>query len=211
MEYEKLDAIYYINLAKRKDRKKEIIKVLKDLDIPEEKVIRMEARDMTAAAHRSHRGAGCSSSHLACWVDAINKGFAYILVLEDDFEPIVTKEFFKSTITTLFAEYEDFFVCNLAYNESGDNPILQSGFKKCNSVQTASAYIAYTPFLRSMIPTIQLSIKNLMIGSSYDINAIDQAWKLHQVMTPTWYLSPRLGKQRASFSDLENFEADYGV
>lgn len=207
-----IDHVFYVNLEKRKDRKEHIEKnVLPFIGFEKEKISRFPAVDMTSEKTRSRRGAGCSLSHLKCWKIAEEKGFDFIMMVEDDFELTVNKEEFTKTIDRLFEQIPDFVVCNLGYNNTLPLvPIEDTSFFKCASIQTTSCYIAKVDFLKQISSTIKEATGRLLNNESYHNNAIDQVWKRFQT-NDGWVVSKRLGRQKGSYSDIERTNMDYGV
>ena len=73
-----VDKIVYINLAQRKDRDQHIRAQLKQVGIPDNKIVRFDAI-------KHDRGQiGCTLSHIAVLKMAIREGWSNMLVLEDD-------------------------------------------------------------------------------------------------------------------------------
>ena len=84
--------LYVINLEKRKDRWENVIKKFND---PNFNIIRINAIE-------TKRGwQGCFQSHVKCLHEAKNKGLKYIIVIEDDCEPIQDLTIFKSRLETI--------------------------------------------------------------------------------------------------------------
>ena len=85
-----IDKIFYINLEKRTDRRHDIENELNDFDLSYERFKAIETEDgMT----------GCANSHLAVLKLAKERGHKNVLILEDDFMFIVTKEEFEQELT----------------------------------------------------------------------------------------------------------------
>lgn len=205
-----INKLYYINLDKRTDRLKHLEEnVLPFIDSTGMEKERISATDHTKYEHISQRGAGCSLSHINVWKDAIANDYNKIIVMEDDFELIVSKQEISMILSEL--NTMQFSVCNLGYNNR--SPLVETEqpyFFRCNNVQTTSCYVAYVPFLKVMLPHIEEATRKLMNKESYPINAIDQAWKKFQNRTD-WIVSKRIGKQRNSISDIERRVTNYGV
>ena len=79
MSLNNFDAIAYINLKHRKDRKNHILKELKRLKVDKKKLHRVEARFTPFNGHL-----GCALSHIDALDFAIKKNLNNILILEDD-------------------------------------------------------------------------------------------------------------------------------
>lgn len=208
----KIDMIYWINLEKSTDRRqvfeKEVLPILKDYNTQ-----RFQAVDMTAEKTSGRRTAGCSLSHLSCWRHAIFNKYKHIMILEDDLKITVEKDDFFSTVNNLFTHYEDFTICNLAYNhigEKGEDRKLIHNFYNYENIQTTSAYIANVDFLKTIYNHMLESTMNLFLNGSTELYAIDTAWKPFQ-KDEKWICSEKIGHQRGSFSEIEQKYVDYKV
>lgn len=104
-----IDHIFYINLDKRKDRREHIEKVLTEYNLS-------SITERYVAIETAYSGiVGCSQSHLNVLKLARERGYKNVLVLEDDFEFLVTKEELNVKIEYLFKNYPDFDVCMLSH------------------------------------------------------------------------------------------------
>jgi GR25 family glycosyltransferase involved in LPS biosynthesis len=208
-----IDHTYYINLDKREDRNRHTLKtVIPFLGLNDKDFSRVSAVDTSSAQSVSLRSVGCAQSHINIYKDAINKDYKYILILEDDFVPIIKQETFFDNLDFLFDNFDNFNVCQIAYNDvskgvplnNPDSPILFSP-----NVQTTSGYIIKVSFLSEIIPTIESSISCLKNNESSMTHAIDQCWKKFQTMENNWYLMDRVGIQADNYSDIEGRETSY--
>tara|TARA_R110002153_G_scaffold13784_5_gene50966 strand:- start:4032 stop:4652 length:621 start_codon:yes stop_codon:yes gene_type:complete len=205
-----IDILYYINLDRRTDRLQNLEEnVLPSINLEGMKKHRIPAIDHTGYSHVSQRTAGCSLSHIRCWKDAIKEVYNKIMVVEDDFELVKNEEEVNQILEEL--KCTEFGVCNLGYaNWAPLRKIEGSIFYRCNNIQTTSCYVASVPFLKTMLPHIEDATEKLMRCEDRHINAIDMAWKKFQ-KTDDWMVSERIGKQKASYSDIERGFNDYGV
>lgn len=92
---EVVDAILYINLENRPDRRTAIEAEFKRMEVPSALVHRIVAVEDERCGHL-----GCTKSHLKAWQYAHDHGYERVLVLEDDFQFALTKE------RTLFMVHE---------------------------------------------------------------------------------------------------------
>lgn len=202
-----MDQLYYINLKKRPDRLEYLREnVLPYINVDGMQKIWVTAADFTLGSCISQRAAGCSFSHLWVWKDALEKGYDKIIVLEDDIELIKSEKEISEILEKL--KSVDFSICNLAYNNRA--PLRETKYDflfRCNNIQTTGCYVASVPFLKKIIPHIEAATSRLLKGESYEINAIDQAWKKFQDVD-NWYVSERIGKQRKSYSDIDQVTVD---
>ena len=203
--------LYYINLEKRKDRKKHIEEQLKKIDYPKNKINRIDA------INNKDGLTGCGLSHIKALKEGLNQNDEYIIILEDDFEWIHNKE---KTLDILknAVNNKDWNVILLSCN--GNSKKYNKYLNKVIDCQTASGYIikkSYIPIL------LKLWKENINIRLKYNINknnsykqynshntALDICWK--KLQNNNWFLTnPILGKQMKSYSDIEKKVVDYKV
>lgn len=196
-----IDKIFYINLNKRLDRKAEI----------EGELSRMGLSGERFPAIQHDKGfIGCSLSHLELIKIAKQRGYKNVLILEDDFEFVLTKEQLEKNLTTFFESNMSYDVVMLAYNYKG-NLESSSIVSKINSAKTTAGYLVHNKVYDALIDNYQAGVKKLIETKKCPHWAIDIHWaKL--LKNKEWYLfNERMGKQRKSFSDIEKKVVNYGV
>ena len=85
------DNYFYINLEHRTDRKKQITDELKKMEIPEDKIIRIDASRNKYNGH-----IGCCKSHIKALKYAKEHKFKTVIIFEDDF--VFSKELSLSSL-----------------------------------------------------------------------------------------------------------------
>lgn len=198
---ENIDKIYYINLDHRIDRRTEIETEFATHfggTILEHRIERFPAI-------KHNQGLlGCSISHLEVIKRARDSGAKYIIVFEDDFEFLVSKETLEANITSLFQQVEnglDFKVVMLAYNAMNRAEIPNNDLLDITTeVQTCAGYLVNSKYFDELISCWEYGVHMYQhIGQEW-IYCCDQYWKILQ--KEKWYLfKTRIGKQRAGFSD----------
>ena len=208
-----IDHTYYINLDKREDRNKHTLKtVIPFFKLEEGDYTRFSAVDTSSETTQSLRSIGCAQSHLNIYQDAKEKGYRHILILEDDFVPVIEQDLFFENLDYLFNKIPYFNICQIAYNDvkraipygEPNSPVLFSP-----NVQTTSAYIANVSFLDVIKNTISDSINKLKQGHPSTTHAIDQCWKKFQSLDYQWFLLQRAGVQADDYSDIEAQHVQY--
>jgi len=209
-----IDIVYYINLDKRTDRKTELVGELVKINYPEDKIERISAIYEKGRGHL-----GCSKSHIKTMQHFLASPHQTCFVLEDDFEWAQSPENTIGQINTLFENNVDFDVCMLSVNpydltDTKEYPFLQ----KVNNGLTASGYIVNKKFASTLLENFMEGAQKL--EQSYIENdnkdyhggyAIDQYWCNLQPQNKWYVFNPVLGKQRASFSDIQNGNVNYNV
>ena len=211
--HEYVDAIYYINLDSREDRKTEFLEEMKKMGVPDEKVVRI------SAVNKPGQGDwGCSLSHLFTIQQFIDSNIDNCIIFEDDFV-------FTQDLETVNAEFREVFdnsinynVVMLSANEVEIKPTEYKYLKKVNDAQTTSGYMVTKYFAPILMHNYRDGAK--LIEQSYKIGksdalqgpfCIDQYWKRLQPQSNWYMFSPKLGVQRESHSDIQGGVVNPGV
>jgi GR25 family glycosyltransferase involved in LPS biosynthesis len=198
---QKIDKIFYINLDKREDRRAEIEAELTNYDL-------IDKAERIEAIPRPHQGIlGCTMSHLKALKLAKERDYEYVLILEDDFQFMISKEEFEKELKTLFEQGPSFHVCMISYNIQRSEPTEYSFLQKVIEAQTASGYIVHKSFYDLIIELYEWAIPLLERTGEHWNYANDQCWKRLQPNSEWYSLTTRCGRQRPSYSDnSEQFE-----
>jgi len=205
---ENIDCIYYINLEHRKDRNELFLETMNDLKVPTQKIERINA------IKHMYGAMGCTRSHILTLETFLKSNHKVCLVLEDDFI-YKDKETFWSDIQKIFDTKIQFDVIQLSYNdnyEPHDNYIVSDTefpfLKRVQKTITASSYIITREFapilLENFYESSELIEKH--IEKQY---VLDLYW--HRIQSKhLWYcISPSIGYQRGSHSDIQGYFMDY--
>jgi glycosyl transferase family 25 len=191
---------FYINLDRRTDRRTEIEKELSDKGIDFE---RFPAIEFPYQGH-----IGCSLSHLTVLKIARERKYESVMVFEDDFEFLVSKEEWDQLIARLPKSYD---VVMLGYNVMESLPY-DDTFDQAVSVQTTSGFIVHSKFYETLINRWQEGVNRFVERPQEEWNyCCDQYWKALQPVSEWYVYKTRIGRQRAGFSDLAKNFVDYGV
>ena len=198
-----IDIVYYINLDHRTDRNGEFLREMDKAGIPKEKIHRV------SGVYDKERGLlGCAKSHIKVLEDFIQKGYSKCIIFEDDFELVGDPSVIKSLTMP-------FDVIMLSANEYNVQDSQYPGLKKVLDAQTTSGYMLSKEFAPTLLqnfkegaPLIEASYNGKKYEARY---AIDQYWKKLQPDSKWYMCSPKIGKQRKSFSDIQEGVVDYNV
>jgi glycosyl transferase family 25 len=203
-----IDKVIYINLEYRIDRKQEIENELNNYNIPYERFNGFSTPDFGIL--------GCTKSHLEVLKIAKAKKYKNILILEDDFKFIVSRNEFEKNIELLFETQEhNFDVCMLSYNliksdSKSDSKNELSFLIKVLEVQTASGYIVNESIYDRLIELYEYALPLLESTRKHWIYANDQIWKTLQPNSNWYCFTQRIGIQRPSYSDNGKSFCDLG-
>jgi glycosyl transferase family 25 len=211
---EHIDKIVFINLLKREDRRREIYEEFEKYNFPKEKILRFEAIETP------HYGLiGCGKSHIELLKMAKENQWKNVLILEDDFQIIVSKEEFYQSLHYFFSNIHSqhsWDVLMFAYNIKNPSNYVKSfenddRIGKIGYAQTASAYLVNQHYYDTLIDNLTVANEQLSkTGRHWDF-ANDVYWKVLQEKDTWLYFKNRLSIQRASFSDNGNKFTDYKV
>jgi glycosyl transferase family 25 len=204
-----IDHIFFINLDYREDRLEEI----------EGEITKFELTNKTErfpGIRVVDQGIlGCTKSHLAVIKLAKERGYKNVLILEDDFEFVLSKDDFEKELTHFFDSGIEYDVCMISYILQIENPENEI-IEKCPNInrvleaQTASGYIVHSNYYDKLIELYEWACPLLEYTKSHWLYANDQCWKSLQKTDNWYYFKNRIGRQRASYSDNSMSFMDYG-
>jgi len=192
--------VFYINLNKRTDRRDQIEHELLDI----EDAIGSKYERFEAIETPNFGILGCGKSHLQVLKLAKERGYNNVLILEDDFMFIVSKEEFKNELDSFFSLNIDYDVCMISYFLQKSEACSYPNISKVIEAETASGYIVNSSYYDTLINLYELSMVGLEKTKMHWIYANDQIWKALQKKDNWYCLNNRIGVQRTGFSDNTN-------
>lgn len=200
---ENIEHIFYINLDKREDRRKEIEIELKRMEL--------DAERFSGIYYPPPKGiVGCTKSHLSVILLAKERKYKNVLILEDDLVFLKTRKELDEKMSILFEKKADFDVCFLAYHlHKGEVDKEHPFLIKAEYAATASAYIINEHYYDKLIDLYVDCIPKLDQTMEHWKYANDQAWKVLQEKDNWYCFTDRLGRQRDGFSDNANRRLTY--
>jgi len=212
-----IDKVLIINLNERKDRLEFIMDQCDKMEIPKDKIVRIEA------IKEDPGWRGCTKSHIKTLQLAKLNGWERIMILEDDVLFTCTKEYLDDTVKEVVLNKGIWDVILMNYSLSCVAPIgldkTEEGRKKLKSyypvtqitdkffkinqfATTTSCYIIRNSYYDKLINNYQ---ESLIVGKALDIH-----WNKLQE-DDKWFLPvPPVGVQRPDYSDIRNHHVDYG-
>lgn len=191
-----IDKIIYINLNKRTDRREEIESELNQYGL-------MDKSERYEAIYTPHSGiVGCGYSHLNVLKIAKERNLKNILILEDDFMFVVSKEEMEESLTAFFETTPTYDVCMISHIvQKGEEIPNNSIIGKVIDGQTASGYIVNNHYFDVLIELYEWAMPLLEKTNEHWNYANDHVWKRLQPKDNWFYLLKRLGKQADGYSD----------
>jgi GR25 family glycosyltransferase involved in LPS biosynthesis len=205
--FNNFDLVYYINLNHRTDRLNHIISELKKTNIDESKVHRIEA------IYVPDFGAlGCSKSHCVALENFINSPETNqtCVVLEDDFEftqgPDIVNDMIDKVFNSIVKDFDVLMLSSNTYSE------LNSNFNFVTKIlkgQTTSGYVVSRKFAPILLKNYKEGVDLLSQTRDRPKYSIDMYMQQLQPNSKWLCLSPKIGKQMDSYSDIEKYHTIY--
>jgi GR25 family glycosyltransferase involved in LPS biosynthesis len=205
---ESIPQVYYINLDYRTDRRLQMEDWLEESGFPTKKVERISA---IHTPDRGHVGAGLS--HIKAIETFLKSEHTICLICEDDYMPLDVKTFWQ-TIQKPFDDKVSFDMILCAYNELQSDAAPVDYLKRVLFSYTASGYILTRHFAPFLLENFKDALRNIInqeaiTNQKANDYCIDVHW-MPLMKQSTWYcFFPRIGKQRDSYSDIQNHFTTY--
>ena len=200
---------FYINLARRLDRRQHAEQQLRNILLNPNCVQRFHAVENTA-----NGAIGCTMSHIRCLMEAKLHGFPHVLICEDDIlftDPLKFRQYFEGCMHDI----------NTNAGGNWDVIILAGAVRKlqgaigphCAQVeacQTTTGYLVNAHYYDTLIYNFTHGLAQLMANPSQHRHfALDIYW-MHLQATDRWFIVMPLSViQRNDYSDIEKKQANY--
>lgn len=200
-----IDAVIYINLDNRPDRKEDILGELKKMNIPENKIHRMPGEYVQYNGHK-----GCVKSHINVLNLIQENHWNKVLILEDDATLNVDEETFNKSMNKMlnYINFNKWDVVMLATTYS-DKEDLSDGLVKIKSANSSSAYIVNRHYINKLLQVFNYSYSMMSddkwTENGNEIYALDQQWTKLQREDNWLGWDTDLIKQRQSKSSINEF------
>ena len=206
-DIDRIDAILYINLEHRPDRKEHVLNEISKICTVQEKIHRIDAVKYKEGA------IGCALSHIKALTFALNnENWNNILIIEDDFTfRFNTFRENKEFINELF-DYYNFDVGLLSYNTKQSLFVLYTNnlrIVRVKSSLTASGYIIKKHYILEVLQIFAESLADMLKNGIKDNNRIDVLWFQLQEKDMWFSTNPSIGYQYDNYSDIEKCEVKY--
>lgn len=201
----KLDAILYINLAHREDRRQSVETTIDSIRHLTHHVERVDA------IKHANGGKGCALSHMKAFDRILDSDWDTVLILEDDATLDMPVSTFEGKLKQVLRVSFDVTVCGSEiYDREMD--ALGEGSVPLTTAQCTTAYIirrAYVPVLKRVWQHCEANLGPKMNVIEYRVFAIDQGWK-RLIARHTWrWLTGDAFRQLPGFSDIEQKKVHY--
>jgi glycosyl transferase family 25 len=205
MDY--IDAVFYINLESRPDRKDHLLQETQNL-CDATKVHRIDA------VPNKNGALGCTMSHIKSLETFLeHPEWNTCIVLEDDFTfRNADVSYNNSSLKSLFQNFPEWDCCMLAAGIHGlqVRNTLHTQIKKVFSAQTSSGYCVTRKFAPTLLANLRESRDDMIANGKRHENCLDQYWKKIQPKSNWYLIYPTLGYQYGNYSDIEEVFTNYG-
>ena len=203
---EQIDAILYINLAHRTDRKEHVIHEIHKICADDSKIHRIDAILTEPGA------LGCGLSHIKALEYAMaHPEWKTILILEDDFTFHGEDTASLSTALRSLLTFPKMEIGLLSYNHS----VLRyedtsPSIKRVLYSQTTSSYCIRSSYVPTLLQNMRESTMDMIIRGKTHENCVDIYWTSLQPRGHWYALFPAIGYQYDNYSDIEKRVTQYG-
>lgn len=199
-----LDAILYINLAARTDRRRHIEQTIEWIRPLTKHVERIDA------VKHPNGGKGCALSHLKAFRRILDSEWDTVLILEDDATLDMQPRQFKQSLHAILQVPFDAVVCG---SEIFDRDLeTNTAFSKLTDAQCTTAYLirrSYVPVLQTVWQHCVDHLSDALVRKEYRTYAIDQAWKQLFVLHEWLWFCGNPFRQQPGYSDIERRDVAY--
>jgi GR25 family glycosyltransferase involved in LPS biosynthesis len=201
---DQIDTFYFINLDRRTDRLKQITGEFEKMEIPFQKIIRIQAFEHKIGIF------ACGKSHIIAINHFIESGKNRCMIFEDDFEFTETKEKVNEVLTNIFSSGAEIDCLMLAGNDNcvlSFDPTQNTLAQRIFFETCPSCYILtkkYAPGLLNNLSEGAAKQEKWINAFGEPENAFnnDYYWIYEQMCRKYYFTVPKLGRQRDSPSDI---------
>lgn len=213
--FNNFDILYYINIDHRTDRKQQLLNELSKTNIDFNKINRIDA------IHTPHFGQlGCSKSHIKALEMFLKTDDTVqnCLILEDDFEFILSIDEINIMIDNFFYDIKNFDVLMLSYNnicEANERTDFHYLIRILDNL-SMSGYCVSKKYAKRLLDNYVNGVEKLNYHYKTFNNKVQDyyldMYNRQLINNSLWFgFIPKIGKQRLSYSDIENKIVDYNV
>ena len=202
---ENIAKIAYINLDHRTDKKEWIEQELQDQNL-------LAISERFPGFYHDNTAYGCSMAHLNCIKHAKESNLKNILILEDDFTFLVSREILNEQLEMFFREKSaaDYDVLFLSYHLREEKETSVEFLGQALASSTASGYLINGAYFDTLIELYETAFPLLLKTGEHWKYMNDVVWCDLQRRDRWFFLKQRIGKQRACVTDNGNVFKDYG-
>ena len=199
----RIDRVFYINNDEDVESRTTMEKELNDYDIISHDVLNADLKltfeRFSTLCPELPNDVRKGKTHAAVLELAATRGYSNIIVLEDDFRFIVSKEKFYKSMENLSGIYLD--VCLLAYKfKHGINSNMHPGLVRAMQTTDTTGYLVTARYFEVLSNCFKRAVTNIEHTSQSRVNQIDVAWNGLQSVDPWYCFQSPIGEKSVSNS-----------
>lgn len=164
----------------------------------------MGLKAMRFSAIENERGmVGCIQSHLEVVKLAKAQGWPNVLILEDDFMFLIGRDELEKQMKAFFDAKITYDLVMLGYTLYKSEPFNET-VAYARRADTTSGYIVHERFYDELIKYYENALPKYIATNDCTIYGVDTCTIPLQQTKEWFYFIKRIGKQRPSYSDLQN-------
>lgn len=199
-----IDKILYINLEHRKDKKDIMVDQLTRYGL-------ISKSERFPGFYNSNTAYGCSMAHLNALKYIKKMGYKNVMILEDDFDFIVSSEVLEENLSKFFELNINYDFLMLAHNLKRVVPTEHDFIGRVINGSAGSGYIINSDYIDKLIDIFEVNFELLLKTGEHWKYVIDVVWTKLQPIDRWLYFTERIGKQRAGINDNGRTFVDYGI
>lgn len=191
VESKNSEAIYYINLDHRTDRRREVEEEFRRMGIT-------GYHRFPAIYNKSMGALGCSSSHIRSLQNAMETGAEHLIIFEDDIQFLVSPEEYSELIEALKKIDYDVFVFTHSYGQiqPSDHPLL----RRITTCYSSTGYVVSRKYAPTLLENFRDGWYNMSIGK--EDSTLDVYWISLQKKDKWFCYYKKMAQQRPGYSDI---------
>ncbi len=205
IDWSYVDQFIFINLDKRRDRRRLIEAELKEIGVPQEKLQRFAAIELSPGY------LGCSKSHLEILRMAKRAGWKNYCVIEDDIQFNKTPlDYVKMNAFLRYLRENDWDVGLVSFNAFEVAPVPgYASIMKALRGFTTGCYMVNSRYYDTLLANFEEGVDLLEKTNSKNEYTIDTYWQRLMPVGKWYWNYPNFGFQREDFSDIEGRHVNY--
>ncbi len=157
---------------------------------------------------------GCSKSHIRCLELAIERGYEYVFICEDDIT-FTRPDIFLSSLENFTQsppeQWDLLMIGGVVYSSSGESyKQIEPFYARVYESQTTTGYIVPKRYMNTLLQNFQDGLAGFMETGNRWAYTIDAYWKKLQRSDEWYFLTPPTIIQYANWSNIEKSHTDYG-
>jgi hypothetical protein len=158
---------------------------------------------------------GCTASHVKCLELAIERGYDYVAICEDDITFTKPEVFLKSLHrfeSSPPKQWDMLLLGGVVYSDKGDSyEMITPFYARVYESQTTTGYIVPRHYMPVLLDNFKSGLTSFLQTGNRFTYAIDSHWKQLQRRDLWFFLTPPTIIQYANWSNIENSHTNYGV